>query len=76
MLVSDSWTDLPSAFTWASRFWQAQAGDQDALDRLVGQYEGLVYYVLRQQSSGPLSYAKVLQAGRIGLWQAIRGFDP
>jgi RNA polymerase sigma factor (sigma-70 family) len=39
-------------------------------------HEGLVHTVLRRQSSGPLSYAEVLQAGRIGLWQAALHFDP
>jgi RNA polymerase sigma factor (sigma-70 family) len=39
-------------------------------------HEGLVHEVLRRQSSGPLSYAEVLQAGRIGLWQAVLHYDP
>jgi RNA polymerase sigma factor (sigma-70 family) len=39
-------------------------------------HEGLVHAVLRQQSSGPLSYGELLQAGRIGLWQAVLHFDP
>jgi RNA polymerase sigma factor (sigma-70 family) len=38
-------------------------------------HEGLVHTVLRRQSAGPLSYAEALQAGRIGLWQALLHFD-
>jgi RNA polymerase sigma factor (sigma-70 family) len=36
----------------------------------------LVHYVIRQQSSGSLSYADLVQAGRVGLWRAILGYDP
>jgi RNA polymerase sigma factor (sigma-70 family) len=38
-------------------------------------HEGLVHTVLRRQSSGPLSYEELLQAGRIGLWQAVLHYD-
>lgn len=54
----------------------AQAGCRDCLNDLMRRHEGLVHEVLRRQSSGPLSYAEVLQAGRIGLWQAVLHFDP
>lgn len=53
----------------------AQRGCRDCLNGLMRQHEGLVHAVLRRQSSGPLSYAEVLQAGRIGLWQAVLHFD-
>jgi RNA polymerase sigma factor (sigma-70 family) len=76
MLVFDLLTHRPRVSSGASRFRQAQAGGRDALNALMAEYEGLVHYVLRQQSSGCLSYAEVLQAGRTGLWQAILGFDP
>jgi RNA polymerase sigma factor (sigma-70 family) len=54
----------------------AQRGCQECLDELLREHEGLVHTVLRRQSSGSLSYAEVLQAGRIGLWQAVLHFDP
>ncbi len=38
-------------------------------DRLVG-------WVVRRQWLGPLSFAEALQAGRIGLWHALRRYDP
>jgi RNA polymerase sigma factor (sigma-70 family) len=39
-------------------------------------HEGLVHAVVRQQVLGHLPFAEALQAGRIGLWHAILGFDP
>ena len=59
----------------AQLFYQAQIGDAAILNQLMGQHDGLVHYMLRRQSSGPLSYGELLQAGRIGLWRAIMGYD-
>ena len=42
----------------------------------MARHDGLVHAVIRQQASGSLSYAELLQAGRIGLWRALRRFDP
>jgi RNA polymerase sigma factor (sigma-70 family) len=39
-------------------------------------HEGLVRWVVRQQRRGALPWAEVLHAGRIGLWQALRRYDP
>jgi RNA polymerase sigma factor (sigma-70 family) len=39
-------------------------------------HEGLVHAVVRKQVLGQLPFAEALQAGRIGLWRAILGFDP
>jgi RNA polymerase sigma factor (sigma-70 family) len=60
----------------AHHFYQAQAGDAASLNQLMYRHDGLVHYILRRQSSGPLSYGELLQAGRIGLWRAIMGYDP
>jgi RNA polymerase sigma factor (sigma-70 family) len=57
-------------------FRQAQTGDAVSLDVLMARHDGLVHHLLRQQCSGTLPYDEVLQAGRIGLWQAILHFDP
>ena len=46
------------------------------IDQAMAQYEGLVHWVVRRQWLGELSYAEALQAGRIGLWRALRGYDP
>src|SRR5213593_577644 len=42
----------------------------------MAEHEGLVHWVVRQQHRGPLSYADAVHEGRIGLWQALRGYDP
>ena len=53
----------------------AQAGCQVCQDSLVRQHEGLIHFVLRRQVRGDVAYADLLQAGRIGLWQAVLHFD-
>lgn len=66
----------PSLATEIPLFGQAQAGCHRSLDRLMRRHDGLVHAVVRQQFLGDLPFAEALQAGRIGLWQAILGFDP
>lgn len=60
----------------ATLFAQAQSGCARSLDQLMRQHEGLVQAVVRRQVLADLSFAEALQAGRIGLWQAILGYDP
>ncbi len=43
---------------------------------LLAQHEGLVHWVVRRQWLGPLSFGDALHEGRIGLWQALRRYDP
>ena len=69
-------TDGPGQPTGAALFRQAQAGCRDSLARLMAAHEGLVHAVVRKQVLGSLPFAEALQAGRIGLWRAILGFDP
>jgi RNA polymerase sigma factor (sigma-70 family) len=69
-------TDGPGTPTGAALFRQAQAGCRDSLARLMKGHEGLVHAVVRKQVLGDLPFAEALQAGRIGLWRAILGFDP
>lgn len=40
------------------------------------QHDRLVHAFIRRQGGGDLSYEEALQAGRIGLWRAIQGYDP
>jgi len=54
----------------------AQTGCQACLNYLMACHKGLVVYVARRQALGKLSYEEAIQAGRVGLWQAIRGYDP
>jgi len=54
----------------------AQQGCADCLDHLVSQNEALISWVLQRLARGLLSYEEARQAGRIGLWKALLGFDP
>lgn len=52
-------------------------GREDSdLDREMAAHEGLVSWVVRQQWRGDLAFDEALHAGRIGLWHALRGYDP
>jgi len=42
----------------------------------MSRHKGLVQAVVRGQVLGDLPFSEALQAGRIGLWRAIQGFDP
>ena len=42
----------------------------------MARHDGLVHAVIRRQARGSLAYSDLLQAGRIGLWHALQGFDP
>jgi RNA polymerase sigma factor (sigma-70 family) len=68
--------DGPGQPTGAALFREAQVGCRDSLARLKATHEGLVHAVVRKQVLGNLPFAEALQAGRIGLWRAILGFDP
>lgn len=65
-----------STATEATLFIQAQRGCRDSLNRLMARHDGLVQAVVRQQVLGALPFDEGLQAGRIGLWHAILGYDP
>ena len=60
----------------ATQFIQAQAGCAESLNQLMARHDGLVQAVVRQQVLGELPFEEALQAGRIGLWRAILGFEP
>jgi RNA polymerase sigma factor (sigma-70 family) len=66
----------PSLATEIPLFERAQAGCQRSVNRLMKRHDGLVQAVVRRQFLGELSFGEALQAGRMGLWQAILGFDP
>ncbi len=42
----------------------------------LAEHERLVHWVVRRQWLGELSYSEAVQAGRIALWRAVRGYDP
>jgi RNA polymerase sigma factor (sigma-70 family) len=66
----------PGQPTETALFRRAQAGCRDSLNRLMATHENLVHAVARRQVLGHLPFAEALQAGRIGLWHAILGYDP
>jgi RNA polymerase sigma factor (sigma-70 family) len=47
-----------------------------AVHEAMEQHDGLVHAFIRRQGGGDISYEEALQAGRIGLWRAIQGYDP
>ena len=51
-------------------------GHTHDIEQVLGQHDGLVHAVIRRQGSGVLTYEEALQAGRIGLWRALLGYDP
>lgn len=70
------WTDGLKVASEAVVFEQAQAGCQACLNQLMARHKGLVPFVVRRQTLGQLPFAAAMQAGRVGLWRAIRGYDP
>ena len=76
MHVSTPLIAVPARATTADLFRQAQAGCPDSLNHLMAEHDRLVHTVVRKQVLGPLSFAEALQAGRLGLWRAIVGYDP
>ena len=39
------------------------------------QHEGLIHAFIQRQGGGEISYEEALQAGRMGLWRALLGYD-
>ena len=56
----------------SSRFRKEPVGIEEAMCR----HDGLVHAFIQRQGGGTISYEEALQAGRIGLWRAILGYDP
>jgi RNA polymerase sigma factor (sigma-70 family) len=74
MILSKGGGSSPT--TEATQYEQAQAGCQASLNWLMAQHEGLVHYAIKRQNLCGLGYEEALQAGRVGLWRAIMGYDP
>ena len=77
-VVPSTSSPMPAIQVQAGRvlFRQAQAGCRDCLNELMEQHDGLVHAVVRKQILGDLPYDEAIQAGRIGLWRAVLGYDP
>jgi RNA polymerase sigma factor (sigma-70 family) len=55
-----------------------QRGAEEALsmEQAMARHERLIHAFIYRQGGGDISYEEALQAGRIGLWRAILGYDP
>jgi RNA polymerase sigma factor (sigma-70 family) len=60
----------------ARLFEQAQNGCGESLELLMARHEPLVVYATSRQNLGHLPFEEAVQAGRMGLWKAILGYDP
>lgn len=60
----------------ADLFHQAQQGCRASLNRLMAQHERLVQVTVRRQWPGQVPFEERVQAGRMGLWRAILGYQP
>jgi len=60
---------------WQSTTAPPQPGPGDWAAALAA-HEGLVRWVVRHQWRGALAFEDAVHAGRIGLWQALRRYDP
>jgi len=47
-----------------------------SVDQAMRRHDRLVHAFIQRQGGGAISYQEALQAGRIGLWRAILGYDP
>lgn len=65
----------PSPIAETTVWQQAQAGCRQSINVLMSRHDGLVHAVVRQQYLGDIPYEEALQAGRTGLWRAIKGYD-
>ena len=55
----------------------AQVGEKPLdIEAAMARHEGLIHSFIRRQGGGEIPYEEALQAGRIGLWRAMRGYDP
>jgi len=53
-----------------------EAPTAQAVRQAMEQHDGLVHAFIQRQGGGEIPYEEALQAGRIGLWRAIQGYDP
>lgn len=60
----------------ADLFHQAQQGCRASLNQLMAQHERLVHANVRRHWPGQVSFEERVQAGRLGLWRAILGYQP
>lgn len=47
-----------------------------AVEQAMKQHDGLVHTFIQRRGGGDIRYGEAQQAGRIGLWRAVLGYDP
>ena len=55
---------------------QHRAEEVLSMEQAMARHERLIHAFIYRQGGGAISYEEALQAGRIGLWRAILGYDP
>jgi len=57
---------------------QTEADEEQALtqDEAMERHTKLIHAFIQRQGGGDIVYEEALQAGRIGLWRAVKGYDP
>lgn len=48
---------------------------QLTMEEAMARHEGLIHAFIQRQGGGVIPYQEALQAGRIGLWRALQGYD-
>lgn len=56
--------------------WRFPSQGPLSVDEAMRRHDRLVHAFIQRQGGGAISYQEALQAGRIGLWRAILGYDP
>jgi RNA polymerase sigma factor (sigma-70 family) len=55
---------------------QYRAEEALSMEQAMARHERLIHAFIYRQGGGAIPYEEALQAGRIGLWRAILGYDP
>jgi RNA polymerase primary sigma factor len=56
--------------------WRFPSQEPLSVGEAMRRHDRLVHAFIQRQGGGAISYQEALQAGRIGLWRAILGYDP
>lgn len=65
-----------AGFSDADLLLRAKSGDLDAMDQFIAGFEVFVRRTVSSLYVPGMDREDVIQLGRIGLWQAIQGYDP
>jgi RNA polymerase sigma factor (sigma-70 family) len=60
----------------ADKFTCARMGCPVCMETLFAENMDLIWTIIRQQTTGNMDRASLIQEGRIGLWQAVMHYDP